>query len=35
MCKVGDIILVQNYKDNDIELSRHSFVIISDKAGKI
>jgi len=35
MCKVGDIILVQNYNDNGIDLSRHSFVIISDEAGQI
>lgn len=35
MCKVGDIILVNSYKDNGKNLSRHSFVVISDEEGKI
>lgn len=35
MCKVGDIILINSYKDNGKNLSRHSFVVISDKEGEI
>ncbi len=35
MCKIGDIILVNNYKDNGKNLSRHSFVVINDEKGKI
>ena len=35
MCKVGDIILVDNYKSEGKELGKHSFIIISDENGKI
>lgn len=35
MCKAGDIIVVKNYKSNGKELSQHSFVVLSDEAGKI
>ncbi|GCD10445.1 hypothetical protein [Clostridium tagluense] len=35
MCKVGDIILVQECKDNCIELGKHSFIVLSDVAGEI
>jgi co-chaperonin GroES (HSP10) len=30
MCKIGDIILVNKYKDNGKTLKRHSFVVIND-----
>ncbi len=29
MCKVGDIILVDNYKHGDKVLNRHSFVVLN------
>lgn len=35
MCKVRDIILVKNYKDNGRPIGRHSFVVISDENGEI
>lgn len=35
MCQIGDIILVQKYKDHGQDLSRHSFVVISDENGEI
>ena len=35
MCQIGDIILVQKYKDRGQDLSRHSFVVISDENGEI
>lgn len=35
MCKVGDIILINEYKDGDRLLSRHSFVVIDDDKGEI
>lgn len=35
MCKIGDIILIQGYKDNGKDLKRHSFVVLEDKAGEI
>jgi hypothetical protein len=35
MCKIGDIILVNNYKDKGKTLRRHSFVVISDENGEI
>jgi len=35
MCKVGDIIVIDNYNHDGINLSRHSFVVISDQSGKI
>ena len=35
MCKVGDIILINNYKHGNKNLSHHSFVVMNDEAGKI
>ncbi len=35
MCKVGDIIVVNEYQDNGITLGKHSFVIIDDEQEKI
>lgn len=35
MCQIGDIILVQKYKDHGQDLSRHSFIVISDENGEI
>ena len=36
MCRVGDIIVVKEFKDkNGIVVPRHSFVVISDEAGII
>jgi hypothetical protein len=37
MCEVevGDIILIANYKDGDINLSKHSFVVIEAEGGQI
>lgn len=35
MCKIGDIILVEKYKDRGKTLGRHSFVVIDDQDGEI
>lgn len=35
MCQVGDIIVIEQYKDRGKIISKHSFVVISDKNGKI
>lgn len=35
MCKVRDIILVDNYVSGGKNLSKHSFVVVSDESGKI
>lgn len=35
MCKAGDIILVNQYTDNNNILRKHSFVVISDENGEI
>lgn len=35
MCKVGDIILVNEYKHENRTLSRHSFVVINDEGGEV
>lgn len=35
MCKIGDIILVDNYKDNGCSLNKHSFIVIEDENGTI
>lgn len=35
MCKVGDIIVVRNYKSQGREIKRHSFVVLSTDGGKI
>lgn len=35
MCKVGDIIVVKDYTKNGTKLGKHSFIVLSDKAGQI
>lgn len=35
MCKIGDIILIERYKDRGKPLGRHSFVVIDDQDGEI
>lgn len=35
MCKVGDIIVVKNYKSHGMPLSQHSFVVVSLENGQI
>lgn len=35
MCKIGDIILIERYKDREKALGRHSFVVIDDQNGEI
>lgn len=35
MCKVGDIIVIREYKSEGIDLKQHSFVVINDDGGKI
>lgn len=35
MCNVGDIIVVKNYKDRGKDLSKHSFVVLSEDSGNI
>jgi len=35
MCKVGDIIVVKNYKSQGEMVARHSFVVLSTEEGKI
>lgn len=35
MCKKGDIILINEYKDRKNILSRHSFVVIDDEGGQV
>jgi len=35
MCKIGDIILVNNYTDNGKNIARHSFVVISNERGQV
>jgi hypothetical protein len=35
MCNVGDIIVIEHYIHKGINLSRHSFVVLSDDAGQI
>ena len=35
MCKRGDIILIRNYKDGDITLRQHSFVVLDDSGGQV
>ena len=36
MCKLGDIIVVNNYKGEDgKEIRKHSFVVIDDESGTI
>lgn len=34
-CKVGDIIVVRNYKDHGRSVGRHSFVVLSTDRGQI
>ena len=35
MCRRGDIILVEKYKSQGVDVSHHSFVVIDDKDGQI
>lgn len=35
MCKIGDIILIERYKDRGKTLGRHSFVVVDDQDGEI
>lgn len=35
MCKIGDIILIKNYKDGETDLSRHSFIVLSDNSSEV
>lgn len=35
MCKVGDIILIDNYKSDGKTLQKHSFIVLSDENGEI
>ncbi|MGF7018785.1 protein associated with RNAse G/E [Lachnospiraceae bacterium PF1-21] len=35
MCKIGDIICIESYKSNGVEVGRHSFVVIEDEDGQI
>ena len=35
MCEIGDIIVIEKYKDGNNDLSRHSFVVIQDEGGCI
>ena len=35
MCKVGDIIVVKNYKSHGAVINRHSFVVLSTEHGQI
>ncbi|MBQ8315383.1 MAG: hypothetical protein IJ427_12905 [Lachnospiraceae bacterium] len=35
MCKIGDIIVVKNYKSQGVNISKHSFVVLSTEQGKI
>lgn len=35
MCQVGDIIIINQYKDRDNVISKHSFVVIDDENGTI
>lgn len=35
MCEVGDIIVIEKYKDGDQELTKHSFVVIQNEGGCI
>lgn len=35
MCKVGDIIIIDSYKDNGTFINKHSFVVLDDEDGEI
>lgn len=35
MCNIGDIIIINNYRDNGRSLNRHSFVVLDDEDGEI
>ena len=35
MCRAGDIIVISNYKHKNIEINKHSFVVLDDEAGEI
>ena len=35
MCRIGDIILIDKYEDNNKVLRRHSFIVIEDNNGTV
>ena len=35
MCQIGDIIVINKYKHEGVELTRHSFVVVDDENGVI
>ena len=35
MCCLGDIIIIDKYKHGDVDISKHSFVVIDDESGEI
>ena len=35
MCQIGDIIIINQYKDKDSIISKHSFIVIDDENGTI
>lgn len=35
MCQTGDIILVKHYRQNNIDLSKHSFIVLNNENGQI
>lgn len=35
MCKIGDIIVIQNYVSRGKPLNRHSFIVLDDRNGEI
>ena len=35
MCQIGDIIIINQYKDRNNVISKHSFVVIDDENGTI
>ena len=35
MCQIGDIIIINQYKDGNNRISKHSFVVIDDENGTI
>lgn len=35
MCKMGDIIVIKNYKDGEKEIEKHSFIVLDDIGGEI
>lgn len=35
MCKIGDILLIQRYKHNNVSIGKHPFIVIEDKGGEV